>query len=123
MNLRSILGNLFGRSAGSPSSTLRNKPGGLAWIRGLDEAGSLNGQIVTTVRIATGVLWEIDPPLPLQLTYRLMDVRGRIAEPGDTTFVISIHDSCLVPLKNPGEGARSEERCFQPPVTHTKETA
>lgn len=107
MNLRSILGNFLGLGAPDTRSSLRNRAGGLAWISGLHEAGDLNGKIVTTVRNVSGVFWEIDPPLPLLLTFRLMDIRGRIAEPGDTTNVVSIHDDCLNPI--PDTGVTHEE--------------
>lgn len=92
----------FFRKPQAPSAqTLRNKPQGMAWIRGLhgDEA-PLNGRAVKTVRVEGGI-WDIDPEQPIVLTNWVRDATGHVSHPGPA-FIVGIPDENLEPWKDTG---------------------
>lgn len=92
----------FFRKPQVPSApVLRNKPGGYAWIRGLDgDEAPLNGRAVKTVRFVNGY-WEIEPAQPIRLTDYTTDVTGQLCHPGDAV-VDGLLDKNLEPWKDTG---------------------
>lgn len=91
-----------------PPAGLRNKKGGLAWIRSYGEeygAGTLAGQVVKTEWF-DGEHWRIAPQ-PTYVTTKLVRMRHsqKLAAAGTTLRVIGLPDHCLEPIDNPGEEA------------------
>lgn len=106
MSLFSFIKNVFGRSKPELEApqAMRNKPGGLAWIRGIQE---LDGRIVTTVSLYAGEFWAIDPPQDYRCTRHHTGFGGVICKPGDNVRTIGIVDDCLEPI--PDTGVTDEE--------------
>lgn len=97
--------------------TLRNRPGGLAWIVAKDirAAAALHGRIVRTTAIGTEGHWLLDPPQEFvalaDLTYR-----GRKYPAGTEVWVTGARDERLIPIANPGDEEQDESRAWLPPV-------
>lgn len=99
---------------------LRNKPGGMAWIKGIHTdfgADVLNGRAVKTVRLNDRGSWVIDPPQLFCFTRhcynrRTMESYSR----GQSMRVDGLEDEFLEPWKDIGDEERSEELAFQPKV-------
>jgi hypothetical protein len=128
MNLRNLFSGLFGRGEPPKSepSSLRNKPGGTAMIRGLPgRYGSevLNGRVVITARLGAEGLWEIEPSQTWVVTAPLKDDKGATGNPGDICRTVAIADGCLVPLRDPGEDATDQTLSWLPIPGKVKETA
>lgn len=109
MNLLHSLLGLF--KSYTPPPSVRNKRGGLAWIRGIRE---LNGRIVTTRRLYDGTWWEITPPQEYTAQEYHMGRNGVEAFPGDPVRVTGLADKCLEPIPHVGDLEPSEELEFQP---------
>lgn len=123
MGLLNRLRNFFRPEPPSPPS-LRNKRGGLAFVRHFGAphgADALSGRVVTTVRLNDAGNWQIDPELSYVLKADIMN-NGRLFLAGTTATVIGLHDDHLEPLRNPGDEERSQERDMHPPVP-VKETS
>jgi hypothetical protein len=109
MSLRSIIG----RFIGNKSSTLRNKPGGMAWINSAidDGCGSaqLLNRVVRTVRLKPSGMWEIEPIQSYRATrpVRFTSVSDRVYLTGDLIHVDGIADIGLTPI--PGDLCTDEE--------------
>jgi hypothetical protein len=121
MNVLTHLRRLFGRNDTPSVPTLRNKPGGMAWIKPYGReygAIAIAGQAVRTVRLIGSDMWEIDP----QPSYRIgpMGVEsvqsGVIGRPGDTAHVTGLSDDLLEPWKDIGDDERDESLSYLPPV-------
>lgn len=99
--------------------TLRNKPGGMAWIKHYDAFGqrALAGRVVTTVRLTEKGFWLIEPPQSFVVTenVKIMDT-GQIFLKGDNPTVVAIVDDLLEPIRDVGEGERDESAAWLPPV-------
>lgn len=102
---------------GEAPSSVRNKRGGMAWIKpfGREVGGDvLAGHIVKTTRFTHG-LWLIEPPQPFTVK-RLCFINGEILAPGCEVFVVSMCDELLEPIDEPGEDARDQSLAYYPPV-------
>lgn len=105
--------NLFTRIRdyfrGEQPSRLRNKPGGMAWIKlseCSDGSSALNGRIVQTKRVEGG-FWDVEPQQEFVIKSFGLAESGRLVRPGELVVVKGIRDDCLVPL--PDTGITSEE--------------
>jgi hypothetical protein len=97
---------------------LRNVPGGMAWIRNLDDvvgSAALNGRAVRTVRLHSSGKWEIEPPQGYLAT---VDARlipsERIVRAGDAITVVAICDECLEPWQDTGLTESEVRELFAP---------
>lgn len=98
---------------------LRNKPGGMAWVRGVPGefgAQTLNGQAVKTIRLNAIGSWDIEPALWFIATDDAVTVSGVVLLRGNLVRVTGIEDKFLEPWKDIGDGERSEELAWLPPV-------
>jgi hypothetical protein len=124
MSLFSALRGLFGRNE-PPSPALRNKPGGMAWIKRFGQeygAEVIAGRAVKTVRLTEHGLWEIDPPQTYVLTAGvhcgLNNYRGRR---GDSVTSFAIVDELLEPWKDTGLTTDEVTKLYSPaPVEVTR---
>lgn len=119
MSLFSRIRDYFRPAEPTHPTALRNKPGGMAYIKSGGEcpgAEVLVGRFVTTVRLTDSGLWEISPVLTFRLTgdYRSSD--GKIRKAGALVDALAICDSLLEPLRNPGNEERDESLAWLPPV-------
>jgi hypothetical protein len=93
--MKRLIKFLFGRK-------LKNKAGGMAWIKGMDDnvpgASALNGRAVKTVKVAADGKWLIEP---LQQFTAADNFRwnGAVYLAGATVTVLAIVDECLEPWK------------------------
>lgn len=125
MNFISTIRNIFRRSEPPSAPKLRNKPGGMAWILGIDHGNgieSINGAAVRCVCIQGGAIWRIDPKIRVTFTrdtlYQRQDLLVRA---GESYFIDGIADANLDPWKD--DGVTDEEvRDLYSPVP-TKEHA
>jgi hypothetical protein len=104
--------------------TLRNKPGGLAYVKGNINLPQLNGRIVKTVRLESGDLWLIDPVqvvANMPAGVRFSD--GKTSRGGERGDVTAIADHCLQPLSDPGDEAVDETLLWLPSPTKQGEPA
>ncbi len=107
--------NIFDRIKGALGlgPKLRNKPGGYAWIRGVDTQNGdsvMNGRAVQTVRLDETGLWLIDPPQQYKLTrsthFEITDTRVS----ADSIVVINgLADEYLEPWKDDAGGVSNDE--------------
>lgn len=107
MGLRSFFDRMLGREQ---PPTLRNKPGGIAYVRSAPTgygAEALNGQIVKTQRINERSTWTIEPELLFVATAPVRTSYGQLVPPGMPVGVSGIEDCFLEPLK--GDDIRKEE--------------
>ena len=97
---------------------LRNKPGGMAWIKfyGPDfGAHVMAGHAVKTLRIIDGNLWVIDPPQPYVVGPNgVRSPNGSVAYPGDRVIAIAIADECLEPWKEDGITSEDVRELYAP---------
>jgi hypothetical protein len=114
MSIASFLRSFFSRRT---RARLRNKPGGLAWIRikdGSDGSHVLHGRVVTTVRLASDGLWDIEPPQSFFSAYPLCDSYGTRGPAGTRCDVDGLDDDCLQPIGAPGESEQDETLLWKP---------
>ena len=119
MSLFDRIRSFFGGEPPAPPPALRNRPGGMAWVRGIptDFGGHvLNGAAVKTVRLNEVGTWTIDPPLFFVATSDAVTASGTFVIGGMPTQVLGIEDCFLEPWKDIGDEERSEEMQFQPTV-------
>ncbi len=118
MNFTDLVTRIFGAPPARHPPALKNKPGGLAWIKGLHKHGAdaMNGRYVQTLHADREGFWTVDPPQQFVLTEAALDVDGTIGQPGDAVYMVSIHDDHLVPCDDPGADAQDESRAYLPPV-------
>ncbi len=121
--------NLFNRIRdalfGTPPPTLRNKPGGMAWIKPFGQdmgAGVLAGRVVKTVRLNEHGSWDIEPAQTIICTawvyFPHIDCYGF---PGAQVTYEGLNDEILEPIGNPGYTEKDESLRYLPPVpTSTK---
>jgi hypothetical protein len=86
---------------------LRNKRGGMAWVKRYGEnygAHALAGNAVKTVSLVQGKFWVIAPPLEYTVTgaCRVLSPNGITARPGDRVTATAIADECLEPWRDTG---------------------
>lgn len=103
----------------------RNKPGGMAWIKGIRTdfgAEALNGCAVKTVALNNLGAWTIDPPQVFRFTSDCVHRRtGRVYLRGEGMRVDGLEDEFLEPWKEIGPDDRSEELAFQPKAPAVQE--
>lgn len=119
--------DLFGWQPPSPPGPLRNKPGGLAFIKGVPEgfgAEVLNGRVVRTVRFVDGN-WEVDPVQRFTLTADVIYTGWpwRFYRKGRTGMVGFIEDHRLEPMKDAGLSEEEVTELFNPAPARTTESA
>ena len=121
----SIWSFLFGRGT-EPPPRLRNRPNGMAWVKGLDGADGeylLNGRAVRTVSLRPDGKWLIEPPQQFTVQSRTFYVYlGITANAGDTATSIAIADRCLEPWKEDGVRDSEVRDLYSPNPFKTKET-
>lgn len=96
-----------------PGPTLRNRVGGMAWIKGLaggTGAETLNGRAVKTVRINVHGSWDIDPPQDYVATVNTcFTPSGNRVEAGAVALITGVPDAHLEPWKEDEDGVTDEE--------------
>jgi hypothetical protein len=100
---------------------LRNRPGGMAWIKGIPSNAhgleELNGRAVKTVRVNDTGNWDIEPSQQVLITQRLsVNHPPRVYLPGDTASVCGIPDENLEPWRDMDWNAKDESHRYLPPV-------
>ena len=122
MSLRTFLRDLFGLD--QPPTGLRNKPGGLAWIRvpnGTDDGSEvLHGRIVTTVSADADGFWSVAPEQSFVLTKPIVDPCGVRGPRGATAIAEGIPDDCLEPIRDAGLSRAEVARLYEPGPRITK---
>jgi hypothetical protein len=98
-------------------SELRNKAGGMAWVRGYTFGGleQMNGCAVRTVKYSDDA-WVIDPPCEFAATGNVKFSNGVVIRRGRTGLVMAMADENLEPWRDDSNNADSEEKSFQPPL-------
>ena len=87
---------------------IKNRVGGMAWVRpygGAFGAHVLTGRAVRTVRLLDTGLWEIDPPQCFVITgNRAIHCipNNRTFQPGTAVALHSLADECLEPWREDG---------------------
>jgi hypothetical protein len=84
---------------------LRNKPGGMAWIKphGHEYGGNaVAGQAVRTVRLYCDGMWVVEPTPEYVATCDMRDPRGTLSRKGDRVMVIAMRDDYLEPWRDDG---------------------
>lgn len=115
MSILSKLSNFLRRER---PSTLRNKPGGLAWISNRDSASlELRGRIVTTVRCDERAFWMVDPPQSFVLSDYAVNIYGQIVAPGTLVNLVTISDECLIPIPDAGISDEEVRELYAPKQT------
>lgn len=103
---------------------LRNKPGGYAWIRGVDTLNGdsvMNGRAVRTVRLDDSGLWQIDPPQRYELTRSTLFVICDTRVPaGCVVQVNGIADEYLEPWKEDGVSDDEVRKLYEPSKERAK---
>ena len=119
----------------APGSTytgppLRNKPGGMAWIKQMGDlepvgGNALVGRVVQTVKF-NGNNWDIAPEqwFPAAVAFTMKNHGKQYHfELGEQVGVTGLADSFLIPIGEPGYDERDESLAYLPPVpTITKAT-
>lgn len=106
----------------SASPTLRNKPGGMAWINANVDEGegsvALVNRIVRTVHAQAGGFWRIDPPQVYTITRSAYNAVSSLrVRPGDSVLSIAIHDECLTPIPDAGITDEEVRELYSPKQT------
>jgi len=102
----------------SAPSTLRNKRGGMAWIKPYGHAHGaqvLAGQIVKTVELVEGRWWRLDPAPQYTLTADLLH-DGTLYRAGSVVTIGGLADHVLEPIRDVGDDERDESAMWLPPV-------
>lgn len=114
--------SLYERIKGAFRPALRNKPGGMAWIRGIDTgmgAEALNGRAVKTVRVHESGLWEIEPEQCFTATRNALFGRHQVMVfAGEVVVVGAIGDRLLEPWRDMDWTAKDESARYLPPVPY-----
>jgi hypothetical protein len=102
---------------------LRNKPGGMAWIKPAASCGNgdevIVGRAVRTVRVDGG-FWTIDPPQRFTVTTRTFyEFHQETVFPGSVLDVLALSDDAIEPWKDVGDDARDESARYLPAVPKT----
>ena len=117
MSLWDSIRNFFVKPLPPTPTVLRNKPGGRAWIRGIEE---LNGRVVITVSSYGRGFWVIDPPQTYVATQHHYGLDGNHVAPGEHVMTVGISDDCLEPIRDIGDGEKDESTAWLPPVPQPK---
>lgn len=122
MSLINRIRGFFAKPVPYTPTTLRNKPGGMAIIKGNTNIPQLNGRIVKTVRVESGDMWLVDPVQAVSnLPAGVVFSDGKTSRGGERGDVTAIADRCLQPLSDPGDDAVDETLLWLP--SPHKETA
>lgn len=103
-----------------PGSSLRNRPGGVAYINnrivGMPGSGieMLVGCYVVTRRVVHGDFWEIEPPQKMLALKNYRDATGRLCYAGDVGLVVNIGDYALTPIPDAKLSKREVQRLYEP---------
>lgn len=119
---------LFGKKAETPSvPVLRNKPGGWAWIKGLNDVTGehvLNNRAVKTMAIGPHGQWIIDPPQRyISTNSGYYPHCGITVLAGRNVDVIAIGDAYLEPWKEDGIREEDVRDLYEPSGMLAKGTA
>lgn len=98
--------------------SVRNRPGGMSWIRGVKSdcgAATLNGRAVKTVKVQETGLWLIDPPQRFTATKdAIFGMSQRPINKGAVVSVTEIADALLEPWKEDGVTDAEVRELFAP---------
>lgn len=103
--------------------SMRNKRGGLAYIRPYGQdygADAISGHIVTTVRPTADGMWFIEPRPSYVLTADT-GYHGRILPAGLEVWAVAIPDEYLEPIRPVADSEQCESLAFFPKVPALKE--
>lgn len=122
MNLLALARRIFGRNDPPSPPALRNKAGGMAWIKPYGElygATAIAGQAVRTVRLVSEDQWEVEPRPSYVVGPFSVDCAssGVIGRPGDTAIVCALADHLLEPWKDTGITDEEVRDLFAPKQT------
>jgi hypothetical protein len=99
---------------------LRNRAGGMAWVRGVRSgmgAEDLNGRAVKTVCLTEGGLWEIDPPQCFIATRQsIFGARQVLVLAGQVVRITAVADELLEPWREVGDDDQCQSHRYLPPV-------
>lgn len=112
----------FFRKPQAPSApTLRNKPGGMAWIKSFGHeygADAMAGRAVKTVCLNEFGSWRIEPAQEYVLTaYAHFMPQGLHGRPGDVMVCAGLGDEYLEPWKDTGLTDEEVRELYAPRVT------
>jgi hypothetical protein len=118
--MRSLLDFFFGRKPEPEQPAppvLRNKPQGMAWVRGLPNvlpgASQLNGSAVKTSRLLSSGKWEIEPHLAFLATADFI-WNNADYQTGEAVWIRAIADECLEPWKDTGLSQEDVDALYAP---------
>jgi hypothetical protein len=93
-----------GKPQAPSAPPLRNKPGGMAWVRGINHGNgieSINGAAVQSVRILRGSIWLIEPNIRVTFSRDTLYQRQEVLVLAGESYVIDgVADANLVPWKD-----------------------
>lgn len=120
--LRALLEMILPPVVAAPSS-LRNSPGGLAWIKAHEGCGTeeLIGHVVKTELADPDGFWLVTPEQPFKATKHLTMANGRTADVGAIVRINRIHDDSLEPIRRIRDSECTEELEFQPTLPYGRE--
>jgi hypothetical protein len=98
---------------------LRNKPGGMAWIKPFGHnygADAMAGQAVRVVQIARGTTWLVEPAPTCRLTSSVIDGDDRLHRSGSLVEFNTLEDSQLEPWRDHDWSGEDESARYLPPV-------
>lgn len=122
MSLFNRIRDAFRKPEPPAAPTLRNRPGGMAWIRRFDPdtgAGAMAGRVVKTLRVRENGLWEISPQQPWVAAVPLL-YEGRILPAGTRYTTVALADELLEPIPEVSDDAKDESLAWLPPVPTRK---
>lgn len=106
---------------------LRNKAGGMAWIKNMDTfdgSDALNGRAVRTVRLRESGCWEIEPTQSFIAACNVHYLKcDRRFDSGQAVHIDGITDECLEPWKDTGLRQEDVSELYAPGPAVTKTPA
>lgn len=106
----------FLRDAFRPASRLRNKAGGMAWVRRYGEhygAGAIEGQIVCTEWF-DGEFWRVKPQPSYAVTKPVLGRNGVMYGIGAQLRVDGLPDAYLEPINDAGLTSKEVRELYLP---------
>lgn len=116
--------NLFNKLRDFLRGGLRNRKGGLAFIRFRDrDLALVEGRFVTTVRADANGFWTVEPEQSFIAPVDMRDWKGARMRRGDLCVLRSIHDDALIPIRDAGLSKSEVRDLYLPGPVRRKETA